>query len=460
MALGFGTNSAVTNLVPDLNYTVCKRLIATTGTALGQVGTFILAAHLIGFPVPLLLQFGAIPSGFFGVLMPRLVIGSGAPESGFRILKKYRRYYQAFMTFIGIFPLCKVLYDFVPVSYRYVVIIVLPLWKFAAKHFIVYATRGLEDIIPESVAFFADFFSSLFVSVCMSSSGPLYLSFLFIIVDLVQLLLETRELKDNANMLLQLIQQQSIDRQNCTPDMLETILNVVRESGAFQSKSLESVRLRASVPHFLTSKQAQELLNLEASGTYCSQSRSSGDTIKRLLRPNKFKQSTSIVPTPSPEPAPRTQYAQTAPTNNSSLVTEKSEKLILQGLQLLFHCEYLEMVEYVECVIPIVFVVYKSILEQLPNIVYYPGGPGNWGIGSAGNILVLAMLEVLSLVILHRYLQRKFAFSALHQLAFTLETHVHLVQLKLLTGIFLLVPLELQHFGADFTLRFEWLNDK
>ncbi|KAG3237915.1 hypothetical protein PI124_g17108 [Phytophthora idaei] len=149
-----------------------------------------------------------------------------------------------------------------------------------------------------------------------------------------------------------------------------------------------------------------------------------------------------------------------AHTDGPSTVKKKSNKLVLQGLQLLFNCEYLELVEYVECITPIVYVVYKSVLEQLPNVVYYPGGAGSWGIATVVNILVLAMLEVTSLVFLHHFLQRKFAFSAMYQLAFVLETHVYLVQMMLFTGVLLLIPFELKHFGADFSFRFEWFRDK
>ncbi|KAG6956703.1 hypothetical protein JG687_00010441 [Phytophthora cactorum] len=242
-------------------------------------------------------------------------------------LKRFYRAVLAFMTLIGVYPLFKVLYNCIPVGYRGGVVLVLPIWRFAAKHFIVHATRDLEDIVPESVAFLVDFFSSLFVSVCMSSSGPFYLSFLFIATDLVQILLEIRELSDNA-----------------------------KEPGAFQAKSLKSVRLWACLPHPLTAKQIEQLRNLESS----------------------------------------------------------------------------ELVEYVECITPIVYVVYKSVLEQLPNVVYYPGGAGSWGIATVVNIL------------------RKFAFSAMYQLAFVLETHVYLVQMMLFTGVLLLIPFELKHFGTFF----------
>ncbi|ETP43661.1 hypothetical protein F442_09655 [Phytophthora nicotianae P10297] len=123
----------------------------------------------------------------------------------------------------------------------------------------------------------------------------------------------------------------------------------------------------------------------------------------------------------------------------------QTKQVVLQGLQLLFHCEYLALVEYIECVVPIAFVTYKSVLEQLPNIVYYPGGAGNWGIYAVVNILVFAALEVMSFLMLNQFLQRKFAFSPLYQVAFVLETQVYIVQAKLFLSLVILLSYELAH---------------
>lgn len=155
----------------------------------------------------------------------------------------------------------------------------------------------------------------------------------------------------------------------------------------------------------------------------------------------------------------------------------------MQSLQLLFHCEYLAWVEYVECVVPLVFVTYKLVLHQLPNAAYYPDTQGDWNTAALINMLVFAALEVGSLLLLHHSLQRKFAFSPLYQLAFALETQMFLVQAGLFLEIVVLLPYELVHFGkrssclyyinvlrskvltfvpcsfgADFTFRFEWLR--
>ncbi|KAG6957488.1 hypothetical protein JG688_00010944, partial [Phytophthora aleatoria] len=128
---------------------------------------------------------------------------------------------------------------------------------------------------------------------------------------------------------------------------------------------------------------------------------------------------------------------------------KRSKQLVLQGLQLLFHCEYLALVEYIECVVPTVFVTYKSVLERLPNIVYYPGGAGNWGSYA---------IEIGSFLVLNRFLQRKFEFSPLHQVAFVLETQVYLVRAKLFHSLTILLSYELAHLGRIFMLHYATLN--
>ncbi|KAL4105890.1 hypothetical protein PRIC1_003945 [Phytophthora ramorum] len=99
-------------------------------------------------------------------------------------------------------------------------------------------------------------------------------------------------------------------------------------------------------------------------------------------------------------------------------------------------------------------------LKHLPNVVYYPGGAGNWGISALTNIFIFATLEIGSLLLLSYFLQRKFAFSPLYQLAYVLETQIYFVQSALFLDIVGLLQYELLHLGADFTFHFEWLHSK
>ncbi|KAL4158265.1 hypothetical protein PRNP1_004043 [Phytophthora ramorum] len=97
---------------------------------------------------------------------------------------------------------------------------------------------------------------------------------------------------------------------------------------------------------------------------------------------------------------------------------------------------------------------------QISRIIYYPGGAGNWTMNTATAVLILAVLEIGFFLFLDAFLQRKIALSPLHQLAFVLETEAYPVQAIVFVTILIVLQYEFQHFGADFTLHFEWLQDK
>ncbi|EEY62004.1 uncharacterized protein PITG_13989 [Phytophthora infestans T30-4] len=317
------------------------------------------------------------------------------------------------------------------------------------------ASRELEDFIPEIVALSADFVSSLFVAVCISTSSSLYLAAGFIIVDVGQSMLEFREVQDNANVLLSLHQERRQSKEYLgiknpikaseSDSLLTTMLAVTRNPSSYNIRSLSSARLRACLPHPITQDQEKALNHLEDSGVYTS------NTSRRSPSERKIRVSSAIT---VPEPSDITSKTG----SESSEREQKSKQLVVQSLQLLFHCEYLVLVEYVECIVPLVYVIYKSVAEQLPNICYFPGGAGNWGVSAVVNVLISAILEIGSLVMLNIVLQRKFSFSPIYQLAFVLETQIMTVQTKLLITILVLLQYQLEHLGVDFSFRFQWLH--
>ncbi|KAF4031182.1 hypothetical protein GN244_ATG17057 [Phytophthora infestans] len=121
-----------------------------------------------------------------------------------------------------------------------------------------------------------------------------------------------------------------------------------------------------------------------------------------------------------------------------------SRELIVQSLQLLFHWEYLALVEYVECVIPLVFATNKIVLMHLPNAIYYPSN-SNWDMTALANIYIFALLEIGSLFFLNSFLRHKFAFSPLYQMAFAVEASMDFVQSALFLEIVGLLQYELAH---------------
>lgn len=152
-----------------------------------------------------------------------------------------------------------------------------------------------------------------------------------------------------------------------------------------------------------------------------------------------------LTPTKQVSPISETQDKKTNARLAASI--DKSKRIIFQGLQLLFHCEYLILVDYIECIISLVFVIYRSVLVQLPNIIYYSAEVGNWDWSSVGNIMLFVVMEVASLALFERYLRHTFAFSPLYQLAYVLETQMYLVQSSLWTVILTLMQFELVHSG-------------
>ncbi|GMF30556.1 unnamed protein product [Phytophthora lilii] len=79
------------------------------------------------------------------------------------------------------------------------------------------------------------------------------------------------------------------------------------------------------------------------------------------------RQHVAVVPTMKDNGAGT--FDKTLSTRRAAL-TVRSKKIIKQGLQLLFHCEYIGLVEYVECIIPLVFLIYRSSMTLLPNVDY------------------------------------------------------------------------------------------
>ncbi|KAG7390140.1 hypothetical protein PHYPSEUDO_008594 [Phytophthora pseudosyringae] len=354
-------NSQVAAFVPGLNFTIAKRIMAAVGVSGCYVGTCLLAASWIGFPVPLMMQFGVVPIAIYIAVVTRMILGPAlvAKDSPFKEPSDvFHRFFFAHMTLIGVYPLFKVLYSHVPLAYRSIVVIILPIWKFAAKCFVVRSSRQLEDYMPELVAFSVDFFGTLFVSVCMYTSGSIYLSGLFILANLSQSLLEFREVHSNAKIVLELLEDRRAT-QDCLPrkkgrrlsrfgnaELLTMLIAITRNPRAYNVKCLHGARLWSCLPHPIAQEQLGHLQMLEASGVYVQGSTDLSSQRPTVPRYPRFLQRVSVSPSPAPLAAACSPDTIVSEDSSSSRRADRSKKLVLQGLQLLFHCEYLALVEY------------------------------------------------------------------------------------------------------------------
>ncbi|GMF54843.1 unnamed protein product [Phytophthora fragariaefolia] len=165
----------------------------------------------------------------------------------------------------------------------------------------------------------------------------------------------------------------------------------------------------------------------------------------------------ALIPTTTPREIELESHLYAPTVSNPSakklVTTEEQVELVREAAQTLFYCEYLVLIEYVECVIPIIYGLYMQMLYRFGGNarLYYPQTRDltleklN---STVGNLVVYVWLELLSLLILHIVLHRRFGFSILRQLAFMLETDAYQVQGRLLTWILYTVSFTLQHFGT------------
>ncbi|GMF24102.1 unnamed protein product [Phytophthora fragariaefolia] len=465
LILGFTGNSQVNAFVPGLNFTIRKRLMVALGTRIGYVVTCMFAATTIGFPVPLMMQFGVVPIAIYTPLMTRNVLGPAliAKDYPFKYDSDiFHRFFFSHLTLIAIYPLYKVLYNRVPIDYRSIVVFVLPLWKFAAKNFVVNSTRKLVDFMPEMVAFSVDFYGTLFVSVCMYTSGSFYLSAIFILADVGQSLLEVREVHANAKIVLELLQDRRKSQQlrpykihrrpsnAATTELLAMVIAVTRNPNAFDVKSLQSARLWACLPHPLIPDQLKRLHQLDDLKLFVQ---TDLETTRKMSQRN----------------AGRSQFLRAIPIHPASIlpnsnIAPTTDLIGVANIQSLAADEYhsnlrrAEIAKKNSSTRATATFSLQLALRQLPNAVYYPDNDGNWGAASVGNLVVFALLEVGSFAFLNIFLRRKFAFSLLQQLAFVLENQMCAVQVHIFVAVIILLQYELFHLGADFSLDFKWLH--
>ncbi|GMF27726.1 unnamed protein product [Phytophthora fragariaefolia] len=277
MTGGLVFNSLMPRLIPVLEFTTYSNILITLGPVIAFEATCLLGSSQIGFPLPFMMQLGTFLLGVYSTLMVRLVLGPALFVKGSPLKKyadRYNQFFGPFTMLCGLFPIYKVLHELIPVKYREVAVVILPIWKFGAKRFIVSNTRQLEDLIPLVVALSVDLFCSPFIAVCMSTSRSISFTLLFVAVNVGQSLLEIRAMHANGEALLKLLDERRnsrprIQRSFDTSDisnLLTIILDATQTCASLLPKSLEQVRLWACQPYSLTTDKLERLRTLDESG--------------------------------------------------------------------------------------------------------------------------------------------------------------------------------------------------
>ncbi|KAG3004518.1 hypothetical protein PC121_g17603 [Phytophthora cactorum] len=148
------------------------------------------APDVLVIGVMVVLVFGIAPFRSTPPLCPQLV--------------KFHNFLMTHEVLIAVYPFAKVWYAFAAANYQVNAMLLLLIWTFGANKSVGRPIREMEDYVPQLVAFNVDYFSTLFVSVCMYNSGFIQVSAVAILVDVVFTLMDFQDLRSNANHLYNL----------------------------------------------------------------------------------------------------------------------------------------------------------------------------------------------------------------------------------------------------------------
>ncbi|GLD92434.1 hypothetical protein PINS_up000967 [Pythium insidiosum] len=137
-------------------------------------------------------------------------------------------------------------------------------------------------------------------------------------------------------------------------------------------------------------------------------------------------------------------------------------RVLEQSLQLLFSCEVLLFVEYMEVVIPLLYALAVGIEWILPNAKYNLVVAGMTQHEVSLNVATsfgYGSLELVSMALMFWFVRQRYGISSLYQLAFVLEQYWMTLHGKLVGAFIVVVLAATRHQGTDFSFSFAQCGD-
>ncbi|GAB9474210.1 hypothetical protein Gpo141_00011348 [Globisporangium polare] len=480
--VSFGIVIVAMKTIVQLPLTRSKCLVIAIGTATGYVGMLRIVATHVVFPIPFSFVLCAVPTCVICFVVFVLVVGREPfrAASGVRPqLKWFFRFFTVQASLVIVYPGYNAVFVSVENKHKNALALALPIIKLVVKNGVSRSAMHLEDYLPQTVVFLVEVFNTLYLTVCMQNAGSMLTALLIVLLDFVQGVWALRGVHRRTKVVQEMVtayaKLHATSSSNQQFDFLKIVLGICEQPMKLEVPELARIRLRACLRHSLSQRSLLTLAYLEKLNVYGDSSSTKYGTFQRGSRKNPTMRSrrsnSTILPMgASPRPVVERHSVSRLYDSISSVGrTDSSQarlrdaaarhktRLLFQTLQMLFHCEYLVLVEYVKCFVPLMYIVHFLILSQLPNAAYYPSASS--GIkGTVTNVLIYATVELISFAALHTMFKRNFRFSPLYQLAFVLENQFELVQGKLLIWIIILLQFQLRHFGTDFTFTFAWVS--
>lgn len=327
-------------------------------------------------------------------------------------------------------------------------VLLLPAAKLALKHLLTQAASDLDDYVP-TLRISIDIFDAIYLSKCMQSAGSIVTTSAVMIIDTVQnlyhirqfqiLLEETRELQIQSGLTLD------------STDLMSASLEICKQPEMLLRGELEKLQLRSCTTSGRTFTQQTLKLIKQLSNRQVQIKNTERRSRLSFLNSTKIFPMSSIIPVPR-HPLIHVENSSTPTLRLLKVPSHARTKLLKRTLDLLRMSEAVLLVEYIECAISIVYVIYLPILFYLPNGKFYPEIKtltSNTMQTTVTNVLIYATLEFMSLLWVHWMFKRRFQVSALHQLAFALEDGQLIIQANFLAWTIVIFQFILQHLGKE-----------
>uniref|UniRef100_K3WJL2 Uncharacterized protein n=1 Tax=Globisporangium ultimum (strain ATCC 200006 / CBS 805.95 / DAOM BR144) TaxID=431595 RepID=K3WJL2_GLOUD len=440
--LAFGVTLQFQGLVLAACLTIKKGMRVSLFTAAGYTAFLLMLSKYWVFPIPFTFVVG-VPAWmlcfYLGIAFATKINQlKKSPEFQTQMKRFIKKLYLE-SNFLLIYPVYNTV--FLALSHRdqVVFVFVLPLVKVSLKKIMAAVAGDVDDIIP-CMVISVDIFNALYQSKCMQSSGSMWTTAVIILIDTLQSVYSLRHLSKQTHE-VEVLGDQSIN----TKGLLAYVLELINAPDQLDENVMTKFRVRAFTRMRAPSGQEQIVQNIQLLQTKVKQSTSISmalhafvskhlSSLGSLSRRGSFLSATQVVPLPPAlRPASTSATVKNTSTSDAEVGSESATQLrlktqkatmIRKALQLLWSCELLLLVEYIEAAIPFMYAIYLVALAHLPNAEYYPGMDqfSSTKLTSVvTSITIYGCLELISLLCVHMVLRRKFNLSALHQLACVFE---------------------------------------
>ncbi|GAB9473674.1 hypothetical protein Gpo141_00010823 [Globisporangium polare] len=449
--------------VPAAAMTVTKCLFVSLFTAASYTASYFPVATYWVFPVPFGFFILTLPWCFFFITSVVFAIGiqnlREKPELQ-RQLNVFNRQMNVANCFLPIYLVYNAVFIRLSGSSRLAWVLLLPVIKIVLKRIVAKVTAGQVDRMPARVMS-VDVFNALYQSKCMQTTGSTWVTVVIIAIDVVQNVYSIRRLMHQMKYIEELTGPTEVS-------LLNQVVQALADPDHLDSQSLLTVETRSCTRLSLNSDKMEMVERIEVAQTKARNRPSVSSRELISTRKISFIQVPaltdvhSIIKPQTSRPDFRVRASNQIVPILPEHAQHKRTRAILASLDLIWKCELLLLIEYVEAAIPLLYAIYFSVLYRLPNAKYYPGiseMSQKQADSAIASILLYAGLEIGSLVFVHVILKWKFNFSALHQLAFVLESDWALIQGVLVGWVVVVLQFTLMHYGIDFTFQFEWMRN-